>query len=101
MNTLESDKIKEAIIARLRAVIDPETQVDVIRMRLVTNLEVDAQGKASYTFRPSSPFCPIAVFLAQQIKQAVATVPGVSAQHIRIEGYAAAEELTQLINLED
>jgi metal-sulfur cluster biosynthetic enzyme len=42
--------------------------------------------------------CPIAVFLALQIKGAVASVPGVNQQAIRIKGYIAADELTALIN---
>jgi metal-sulfur cluster biosynthetic enzyme len=93
MNDLRSD-----ILARLKTVIDPETGADVVRMRLVENLSVDADGKVAYTFRPSSPLCPIAVFLVQQIKAAVAAVPGVTGQIIEVTGYVAAEELTQLIN---
>ena len=90
--------VKDQIIDRLRQVIDPETNQDVIRMRLVEELEVDNLGNVSYTFRPSSPLCPIAVFLVLQIKGAVASVPGVNQQAIRIDGYFAAEELTELIN---
>jgi metal-sulfur cluster biosynthetic enzyme len=88
----------DAILAQLRTVIDPETGADVLRMRLVENLIVDADGGISYTFHPSSPLCPIAVYLVQQIKSAVATVPGVKAQKIEVTGYVAAEELTKLIN---
>ena len=92
--------LEMAVIERLRGVIDPETNADVIRMRLVQDLTADDQGLVSYTFRPSSPLCPIAVFLAQQIKSAVGQVPGVSAQKIKVSGYVAAEELTDLINKE-
>jgi metal-sulfur cluster biosynthetic enzyme len=98
MNT--DTQLQEAIYERLQSVIDPETNADVIRMRLVDNLIVDPEGRVSYTFRPSSPFCPIAVFLAQQIKQAVAQVPGVKTQRISVRDYVAAEELTNLINKE-
>ena len=93
MNDLQND-----IFHRLKTVIDPETGADVVRMRLVENLRVDADGTVSYTFRPSSPLCPIAVFLVQQIKAAVAAVPGVNDQKIEVAGYVAAQELTQLIN---
>jgi metal-sulfur cluster biosynthetic enzyme len=93
-------QLQQAIIERLRLVIDPETRADVVRMRLVEDLTVDYEGRVSYTFRPSSPLCPIAVFLVQQIKQAVAEVPGVTAQQITVMGYVAAEELTKLINKE-
>ncbi|MCK4897400.1 MAG: DUF59 domain-containing protein [Anaerolineales bacterium] len=100
MNQKESSHLQRAIIERLRTVIDPETNADVVRMRLVEDLFVDKQGKVSYTFRPSTPLCPIAVFLAQQIKQAVAEIPGVTAQQITVTGYVAAKELTELINKE-
>jgi metal-sulfur cluster biosynthetic enzyme len=90
--------LQEAIVNHLKTVIDPETGADVVRMRLVENLAVDVEGRVSYTFKPSSPLCPIAVYLVQQIKQAVAAVPGVIAQQIEVTGYVAAEELTKLIN---
>ncbi|HEY44475.1 MAG TPA: DUF59 domain-containing protein [Anaerolineae bacterium] len=100
MNEEVPPHLMEAIIARLREVIDPETNADVIRMRLVKDLKVQPGGVICYTFQPSSPLCPIAVFLATQIKQAVAEVPGVTAQEIRVEGYIAEEELTKLMNKE-
>jgi metal-sulfur cluster biosynthetic enzyme len=98
---LESTRLLEAIHERLRLVIDPETNADVMRMRLVENLSVESGGLVKYTFRPSSPLCPIAVFLIKQIKQAVAGVPGVKEQCIKVTGYIAAEELTNLINKEN
>jgi metal-sulfur cluster biosynthetic enzyme len=102
MSTTTPDQnLHDAVIKRLQKVIDPETQVDVIRMRLVENLVVEPGGLISYTFRPSSPLCPIAVFLAQQVKQAVTEVPGVTGQQITVKDYVAAEQLTELINGED
>ena len=92
--------LEETILERLQSVIDPETNVDVVRMRLVENLWVDALGKVRYTFRPSSFVCPIAVSLAMDIKKAVAEVPGVTSQEIAVEGYLAAAELENLINQE-
>jgi metal-sulfur cluster biosynthetic enzyme len=94
----DPEALRQAILARLSTVIDPETGVDVVRMRLIEELAVDEEGSVSYTFRPSSPFCPIAVFLAMSIKEAVVAVPGVSQQVIRVVGYVQAEELTELIN---
>lgn len=100
MNEEVSSNMRETIIARLREVIDPETNADVIRMRLIKDLVIHPGGLVRYTFQPSSPLCPIAVFLVTQIKQAVAEIPGVTAQKIKIEGYIAEEELTELINKE-
>lgn len=90
----------QRVINRLKEVIDPETKVDLIRMRLIEDLVVDESGQASFTFRPSSPLCPVAVFMVTQIKKAVAEVPGIIAQEIKVDGYIAAEKLTQIINKE-
>lgn len=100
MSEEQGEKLKKLIIARLRLVIDPETHADVVRMRLIEDLKVTGSGQVQYIFRPSSPLCPIAVWLAQSIKQAVAQVPGVVSQNITVEGYVAAEQLTMLINKE-
>jgi metal-sulfur cluster biosynthetic enzyme len=94
-------ELEGAILERLRSVIDPETNTDVVRMRLVENLWADALGKVRYTFRPSSLVCPIAVMLAVNIKKAVAEVPGVKSQEIAVEGYLMADELEKPINKEN
>lgn len=94
--------LRESILMRLVEVIDPETGVDVLRMRLVQDLEVDEiAGLVSYTFRPSSPLCPLAHSLAVDIKQAIASVEGVQKQTIQVTGYIKADELTQVINRDD
>ena len=91
-------KLEQAVIERLRQVIDPETGVDVVRMRLIEELEADREtGRVSYRFRPSSPLCPLAVHLALGIREAVATVPGVTAQEIQVVGYVGAGELNALL----
>ncbi|MFH2104314.1 MAG: iron-sulfur cluster assembly protein [Chloroflexota bacterium] len=97
---MSAPTLEEAVLERLRGVIDPETNTDVVHMRLVENLWADALGKVRYTFRPSSFVCPIAVSLAMDIKKAVAEAPGISSQEIAVEGYLAAADLENLINQE-
>jgi metal-sulfur cluster biosynthetic enzyme len=76
----DRDALLEAILGRLSGVIDPETEVGVVRMRLIEHLTVDEAGIVGYKFRPSSPFCPLAVPLALSIREAVAEVDGVTRQ---------------------
>ena len=85
------------VLQRLATVIDPETGVDVVRMRLIEDLAVDGAGVARYTFRPSSPFCPLAVSLALSIREAVAAVEGVTGQEIEVVGYIKSEELNAML----
>lgn len=79
-------ELEEAIVDRLRQVIDPKTGADVVRMRLIEELKVDCEtGHVSYRFRPSSPLCPLAVPLALSIRDAIAGVPGVTGQEVEVQ----------------
>jgi len=97
MMMMNQDDLCEAILARLSTVLDPETGVDVMRMRLVEGLEVDEEGVVRYTFRPSSPLCPLAVSLALSIRAAVDEVEGVTGQEIEVAGYVGAAELNAML----
>ena len=91
-------ELEQAIVERLRGVIDPETGVDVVRMRLIEGLQEDAEtGRVRYRFRPSSPLCPLAVHLALAIRDAVAGVAGVVEQEIEVVGYVGADGLNTLL----
>ena len=95
--SVEPGIVEQVVINRLQQVIDPETGVDVVRMRLIEDLTVDETGTARYRFRPSSPLCPLAVTLALQIKEAVAQVEGVTGQEVEVVGYVGARALNALL----
>jgi len=83
--------LEKAVIEKLAKVLDPETGVDIVRMKLVMDLTIDENGKATYIFRPSSPLCPIAVPLAMMIIQAINQVEGITGQSITVVDYVEAE----------
>ena len=89
--------LREAVLRRLASVIDPETGADVVRMRLIEDLQVEEGGVLRYAFRPSSPLCPIAIPLALAIRQAVGEVEGVTWQEVEVRGYVGAQELNELL----
>ena len=95
----DTETLKKTILTALQEVIDPETGVDVIRMRLVENLEVDEEGVVRYTFRPSSPVCPIAVTLAMSIKSAVSEIEGVEYREILVKDYVGAKQLSEYLSM--
>lgn len=92
---MNPEALHQAILDRLSKVIDPETGVDVVRMRLIEDLVVGETGFISYKFRPSSPLCPIAVPLSLEIQKAVAEVEGVNGQECEVVNFALAEELNK------
>jgi metal-sulfur cluster biosynthetic enzyme len=95
--TVDVDDLRNRVIAKMSQVIDPETGVNVIRMRLIEELKIREDGFVSYKFRPSSPLCPLAVSLSVQIKKAVAEVECVTGQKITVVGYVGADDLNQLL----
>jgi metal-sulfur cluster biosynthetic enzyme len=97
MSVQHRDELREAILSQLSGVIDPETGVDVVRMRLIEDLTVDEEGVAHYRFRPSSPFCPLAVSLALCIRDAAMDVDGVTGQAMEVVGYVKADELNAIL----
>ena len=97
MHVKDRDALREVILSRLSEVIDPETEVDVVRMRLIEDLTVDEAGVVRYRFRPSSPLCPMAVPLALSIRKAVAGVEGVTGQAMEVVGYVKADELNAML----
>jgi metal-sulfur cluster biosynthetic enzyme len=93
----DPDTLRQTVIDNLREVIDPETGVDVIRMRLVLDLIVNDEGLVNYIFRPSSPLCPIALTLVMEVIEKVKSVPGVAHQKITVVDYAGADELNKIL----
>lgn len=91
------EQIHDAVIAALKNVIDPETGADVMRMRLVLDLQIHEDGTAEYVFRPSSPLCPIALTLVTAIIEAVKKTPGVKDQRVTVVDYVGADALNDIL----
>ena len=87
-----------AVLSKLKEVIDPETGVDVIRMQLVQDLNLDDDGNLTY-FRPSSPLCPIAIHLAMSIQEAIKKVPSIASQRVTVVDYIQADMLNEILNM--
>jgi metal-sulfur cluster biosynthetic enzyme len=87
----------EAVKESLAQVIDPETGMDVIRMKLVRDLKVDENGNVELTFRPSSVLCPLGFQLGISIKQAVLAVHGVRSVLVNVDGFVHADQLQTIL----
>ena len=95
---IDVTRLEQAIMQQLSGVIDPETGVDVVRMRLIEDLVISEGGEVAYTFRPSSYFCPLAVSLSMEILRAVSEVEGVTRQKVTVEDYLQADTLMKLLD---
>ncbi len=93
--------LQERIEHSLAQVIDPETGMDVVRMKLVRDLKVDQNGNVELTFRPSSVLCPLGFQLGINIKEAVQDVPGVKSVQVHVDGFIHAEQLRAILEETD
>jgi len=87
----------EDVEEKLGQVIDPETGMDVMRMRLVRDLKVDQHGDVELTYRPSSVLCPLGFQLGINIKEAVLDVPGVKSVQVHVDGFIHGEQLKKIL----
>jgi ATP-binding protein involved in chromosome partitioning len=85
--------LKEKVEKSLRKVIDPETGLDVLRMELIRDLKIEENGRVSFTFRPSSPACPLAFKLGFDIQQAVKAVEGVKDLDMDVDSLSHASQI--------
>ncbi len=80
------------VVEKLKSVIDPHTGQSVYDMGLIEDLAI-SEDKVALKFRPSSPFCPLGVQLAESIKKALKEV--VDKVDITVVGYINEEELNK------
>ena len=87
------DKVREAV----GQVVDPETGMTFADMQMITSVKEEA-GTVEVEFVPSSPFCPIAFKLAQDIKNAAIKVPGVKKALIYCRGHMMEQQINDQTN---
>jgi FeS assembly SUF system protein len=73
----ESASLEERVVAVLRTVFDPEIPVNIHELGLIYDLKVSPEGAVAIHMTLTSPACPVAGALPEEVRQKVAAVPGV------------------------
>ena len=90
---VETESIETLARQALAEIIDPETGLSIMRMDLIHDIEVTADGSVSLVFRPSSPVCPMAYSLASSIKKKLEALGQVNSVIIKVENFERAAHL--------
>jgi len=78
-------KLTEQTVRKaLRKVIDPEVGMDVVTLGMIRQVEIDEAGKVEVKMALTSPYCPLASYLVEQVRQATAQVPGVQEAEVTL-----------------
>ena len=67
----------DLIIERLKDVYDPEIPVNIYDLGLVYNVDIDDTSKANIIMTLTSPGCPVADMLVDDVRQAALAVENV------------------------
>ena len=82
MTAEEKTKIEERIVDVLRTVYDPEIPVNIYDLGLIYKVDVKETGEVDIDMTFTSPTCPAAEFILDDVRQKVETVEGVKASNI-------------------
>jgi len=74
---------ESAVLDALRAVHDPDLRRDIVALKFVKDLQIDA-GRVSFTIELTTPACPVKDQMRDQAQALVAALPGVSDVQIRM-----------------
>src|SRR5512138_277391 len=75
---------KEAVLAALSKVQEPELHQDLVSLNMIRELEVNGDI-VSFTVMLTTPACPLRGRIDKECREAVMTVPGVKTVHIKMD----------------
>jgi FeS assembly SUF system protein len=80
----ETSELRGRVIAALREVYDPELPVNLYDLGLIYELDVDDAGAVAIRMTLTTPNCPVADMMPQQVHDAARAVDGVAAVDVSL-----------------
>ena len=73
-----------AVVEVLKSIYDPEIPVDIYELGLIYNVEVSEDGDATITMTLTTPHCPVAESLPQEVELRAMSVPGIRDAEVKL-----------------
>ena len=70
--------IKNKVIEEIKKIFDPEIPVNIYELGLIYKIEVDQENKVNIDMTLTSPNCPVAESLPNDVKESIKKIEGVS-----------------------
>ena len=71
-------EIKKKVIDEIKKIYDPEIPVNIYELGLIYKIEVDEKNKVFIDMTLTSPNCPVAESLPNEVKENIMKIEGVS-----------------------
>ena len=76
--------VKESVIEALKSVYDPEIPVDIYELGLIYDVVISEDGDATVTMTLTTPHCPVAESLPNEVELRVLSVPGIRDAEVKL-----------------
>ena len=70
--------IKSKVVEQIKKIYDPEIPVNIYELGLIYKIEIDDKNKVNIDMTLTSPNCPVAESLPNEVKDNIMKVEGVS-----------------------
>ena len=77
-------ELKDQIIAEIKKIYDPEIPVNIYELGLIYDIKVENRNTAKVKMTLTSPNCPVAESLPQEVKDNIKKVEGVSEVNLNL-----------------
>lgn len=84
MNEAEMQKVGDDIVDVLRSIYDPEIPVNIYELGLIYDVQVSSEGDVKILMTLTSPNCPVAESMPEEVKQKVGTIDVVKEVEVEI-----------------
>jgi FeS assembly SUF system protein len=78
------DVLQERIIESLRQVFDPEIPINIYDLGLIYKLDIDTTGRVEVEMTLTTPNCPVAESMPEQVQAAVLATEGVTVVRVNL-----------------
>jgi len=80
----EKKALKETIIEELRTIFDPEIPVNIYELGLIYEVNISDENNVHVLMTLTSPNCPVAESLPQEVREKVLSVVGVKEAQVEL-----------------
>jgi FeS assembly SUF system protein len=84
LTELEMQSIGEQAVDVLKTIYDPEIPVDIYQLGLIYDVQVSDEGDIHVLMTLTSPNCPVAESLPEEVKETVGTLPAAGKVEVEI-----------------
>ena len=77
-------ELKEKVISEIKKIYDPEIPINIYELGLIYNIEVIENKRINIEMTLTSPNCPVAEELPNEVKNSIKKIEGVSEVHLKI-----------------